>query len=232
MDAKTPGLSANKLLAGLPRDDFKLLQGHLTIAPLAQGTALFDVDDEIEQVTFPLSGMVSLLVVMKNGNAIETATVGREGVVGGMAGLGLHRSLVRAVVQLPGVFAHISSAQFRKAAAASKPIVDLCIRYNEVLLAQARITAACNISHEVEARFCRWLLQSRDRAESDTVHLTQEFLAEMLGVRRTSVTEVAIKMQGQGVIHYTRGVIQITNLPRLKELSCECYKTLRNETPH
>jgi Crp-like helix-turn-helix domain len=171
VDAKTPGLLANKLLAALPHDDLSLLQGHFTIEPLAQNTSLFNVDDEVEQVSFPLSGMVSLLVILNNGDAVETATVGREGVV------------------------------------------------------------ACNISHQVEARFCRWLLQSHDRAESDTVPLTQEFLSEMLGVRRTSVTQVAIKMQDAGVISYTRGIIKILDLASLKKLSCECYETLRDETP-
>jgi CRP-like cAMP-binding protein len=99
-----------------------------------------------------------------------------------------------------------------------------------MLLAQARITAACNISHTIQARFCRWLLQSRDCAESNIVPLTQEFLSEMLGVRRTSVTEVAIKMQEKGAISYSRGVINVVDLAKLKELSCECYETLRSET--
>jgi CRP-like cAMP-binding protein len=170
----------NKLLATLPHDDLNLLQGHFTIEPLAQNTSLFNVDDEVKHVSFPLSGMVSLLVILNNGDAVETATVGREGVVGAMAGLGLHKSRVRAVVQLSGVVARISVLQFRKIAATSKAISTLCINYNETLLAQARITAACNISHQVEARFCRWLLQSHDRAESDTAPLTQEFLSEML----------------------------------------------------
>jgi CRP-like cAMP-binding protein len=232
LDTKLPALTANKLLAALPRDDFKFLQDHFRIVALAQNSTLFDVDDEVEQVYFPLSGMVSLLVVLKDGNAIETATVGREGVAGAMAGLGLHRSRVRAVIQLSGVVAHIPAPQFRKITAASKGVSNLCVSYNETLLAQARITAACNIAHHVEARFCRWLLQSRDRAESDTVPLTQEFLSEMLGVRRTSVTEVAIKMQDAEVISYTRGIIKIVDLAKLKELSCECYETLRSETSH
>jgi CRP-like cAMP-binding protein len=232
LDTRTPAaLTANKLLAALPHSDFNLLQAHFTSAPLKQAISLFEVGDEVEHVIFPVSGMVSLLVVMNNGDAIETATVGREGVVGAMAGLGLHRSRVRAVVQLSGVFAGIPAPQFRRVAASSKAIADLCVSYNETLLSQARITAACNISHHVEARFCRWLLQSRDRAESDTVPLTQEFLSEMLGVRRTSVTDVAIKMQDAGVISYSRGHINIVDLDKLKKLSCECYETLRSETP-
>src|SRR5260370_14261688 len=125
--------------------------------------------------------------------AIETATVGREGVFGAMSGFGLYVSLVRTIVQLPMFASRIASTELRKAVATSEPIADLCLRYNEVLLAQARVTAACNALHQVEARFCRWLLQTRDRAESDSIPLTQEFLAEMLGVRRTSVTEVASK---------------------------------------
>jgi CRP-like cAMP-binding protein len=231
LDIHTPSLTANKLLAALPHADFKSLSDHFVIMPIEQETLLFNVDDEVDQVFFPLSGMVSMLVVLKNGNAIETATVGREGVVGAMAGLGIHKSHVRAVVQLAGVVGRVPATQFRKATAGSTAIADLCIRYNETLLGQARVTAACNISHSVEARFCRWLLQCRDRAESDIVPLTQEFLSEMLGVRRTSVTEVAIKMQGEGAISYSRGIIKIVDLQKLKNISCECYETLCAETP-
>ena len=230
MDTKVLTLTANKLLAALPHDDLKLLESQLTPAPMKQRVLVFDVGDEVEHVTFPLGGMISLLVVLNNGEAVETATVGREGVVGAMAGLGLHTSRVRAMVQLSGVFARISATQFRRAVSGSKALSDMCVRYNEALLAQARTTAACNVSHRIEARFCRWLLQSRDCAESDTVPLTQEFLSEMLGVRRTSVTEVAVKMQEKGVISYSRGIINVVDLAKLKELSCECYETLRGDT--
>jgi CRP-like cAMP-binding protein len=230
LDTKTPGVLANQLLAALTHADLETLRSHITIVPEAQGIVLFDVDQEVDQIFFPLSGMVSMLVVLKNGNAYETATVGREGVVGAMAGLGLHRSQVRAVIQLASTVARIPAPQFRKIVAGSPAISNLCIRYNEVLLSQARVTAACNLSHSVEARFCRWLLQSRDRAESETVPLTQEFLSEMLGVRRTSVTEVAIRMQDAAAISYSRGIIKIVDLQKLKEISCECYETLREQT--
>jgi CRP-like cAMP-binding protein len=231
LDTLTPSALANKLLAALPNVDFENLKPHFTIVPMAQGTLLFEVDDEVDQVFFPLSGMISLLVVLHNGNAVETATVGREGVVCAMAGFGLNKSRVRGVIQLPGTVARMPAAQFKRAILTSPAISNLCIGYNEVLLAQARITAACNLAHSIEARFCRWLLQSRDRAESDTVPLTQEFLSEMLGVRRTSVTEVAIKMQTVGAIRYTRGIIHIVDLQKLRDLSCECYETLRSQTP-
>jgi CRP-like cAMP-binding protein len=229
LEIHTSGAMANTLLATLPVDDFNRLKPHFVFVTLAQGMSLFEAHDEVTQIYFPLAGMISLLVLLKNGQAIETATVGREGVVGAMAGLGFNKSLVRAVIQLAGTFARIPSAQFRQAASASSSISKMCIEYNETLLTQARVTAACNISHAAEARFCRWLLQSRDRAESDTVPLTQEFLSEMLGLRRTSVTEVAVKMQEAGVISYSRGIIKIADLAKLKAMSCECYETLRNE---
>jgi CRP-like cAMP-binding protein len=220
----------NKLLASLPRSDFDRLLPHLVSVSLQQGVVLTEAGDEVDQIYFPHFGMLSLLAVLRDGKAIETATVGREGVVGAMAGLGLYKSLVRVVVQMPLACSKIAAAHFRSAAAASDPIRNLCIRYNEVLLSQARVTAACNALHSIEARFCRWLLQSADRAGSDTVALTQEFLAEMLGVRRTSVTEVASKVQSAGAITYSRGVIKILDRPALMRTSCECYETLLDQS--
>jgi CRP-like cAMP-binding protein len=227
MLAPNPGVpSDNKLLASLPRDQLDLLIPYLTTSIMAQGVVLLESGEEFNEVYFPHSGMISLLVVLRDGKAIETATVGREGVVGAMAGLGLYRSSVRVTVQLPMAVTRIAASQFRKAVERSVVLRDLCIQYNEVLLVQARVTAACNALHPIEARFCRWLLQSADRAESSTVPLTQEFLAEMLGVRRTSVTEVASTIQKRGAITYSRGVIQIVDRPALEHLACECYETL------
>jgi CRP-like cAMP-binding protein len=220
----------NKLLASLPRDHFDRLLPHLTTVQLPQGLVLFESGDEVDQVYFPQYGMLSLLAVLRDGKAIETATVGREGVVGAMAGLGLYKSLVRVVVQMPVSVTKIAATHFRTVAAGSDPVRNLCVRYNEVLLSQARVTAACNALHSIEARFCRWLLQSADRAANDTVALTQEFLAEMLGVRRTSVTEVASKVQAAGAITYSRGVIRILDRPALLRMSCECYETLVDQS--
>lgn len=198
----------------------------MTSTPLPQNTVLLEAGDEVDQIYFPQSGMLSLLVVMRDGKAIETATVGREGVVGAMAGLGLYKSLVRVTVQLQSTITRISASHFRKAAMQSEPLRNLCIHYNEMLLTHARVTAACNALHPVEARFARWLLQSADRAGGDVVALTQELLAEMLGVRRTSVTEVAGKLQSEGMISYSRGVIRIVDRAALERVSCECYQTL------
>jgi CRP-like cAMP-binding protein len=128
------------------------------------------------------------------------------------------------------VCSKIPANHFRTAVGASDPLRNVCIRYNEVLLSQARVTAACNALHPIEARFCRWLLQCADRAGGDTVSLTQEFLAEMLGVRRTSVTEVATKTQNAGVITYSRGLIRILDRPALMRMSCECYQNLVDQS--
>jgi CRP-like cAMP-binding protein len=224
-----PGPRSNKLLASLSQEDFQLLIPHLSPVQLAQGTILAEPGDEVDHAYFPLSGAISLVVVMRDGKAVETGTVGREGVFGATSGSGCCKSQVTALVQLAMFASRIASTELKKAVSSSKAIADLCLRCNEGLLTQARIGAACNALHQIEARFCRWLLQSRDRAESDTIMLTQEFLAQMLGVRRTSVTEVASRLQATGAICYSRGVIKIIDLERLKALSCECYETLRVE---
>jgi len=225
-----PTAHPNHLLAKLSLDLHGVIIPHCAVVSMKQGAVLYEAGDEVEHVYFPHNGMVSLLSVMQSGKAIETATVGREGVVGAMAGLGLYTSMVRAVVQLPMTASKISAARFRHAVTVSRIIEYACIRYNEVLLTQARITAACNALHPVDARFCRWLLQSADRAESPTVALTQELLSEMLGVRRTSVTEVAGRLQRDGVISFSRGVIQLLNRPALEALSCECYQSLIDQS--
>jgi CRP-like cAMP-binding protein len=220
----------NNLLSGLPGEAFALLEPNLTTFSMKQGDVLYETGDEVEYVYFPHNGMLSLLVVMNGGKAIETATVGREGVVGAMAGLGLYTSMIRVVVQLPLDVSRIAAGRFRHAVSGGKAIADMCIRYNEVLLSQARITAACNALHSVDERICRWLLQSADRAESASVALTQELLSEMLGVRRTSVTEAAGKLQQSGVISFARGRIQIVDREALETLSCECYKSLLDQS--
>ena len=216
----------NHLLAKLSLDLHGVIIPHCAVVSMKQGAVLYEAGDEVEHVYFPHNGMVSLLSVMQSGKAIETATVGREGVVGAMAGLGLYQSMVRTIVQLPLHASKIPAAPFRRAVGASNALRDVCVRYNEVMLTQARVTAACNALHQVDERFARWLLQSADRAAGDPLTLTQELLAEMLGVRRTSVTEVARRMQEKGVITYARGVIKISDRTALERLSCECYATL------
>jgi CRP-like cAMP-binding protein len=225
-----PDPRSNKLLAELPPQDLQFLIPHFVTMKFAQGAILCEPGVDVDHVYFPMSGAVSMLVVMRDGKAVETGSVGREGVVGAMSGIGPSKWQVRATAQVPMLARKIASTEFRKAVFSSKAIADLCLRSNEGLLTQARIGAACNARHRLEARFCRWLLQTRDRAESDTIMLTHEFLAQMLGVRRPTVTETSIKIEAAGAIVCSRGVIKIIDLEAVKALSCECYETLRGQT--
>ena len=219
----------NLLLAALPDRDRALLVPHLKEVPLAQGTILQEQGDRVEHVYFPHHGIISLLAVMQQGNAIETATIGYEGAVGSLAGLGPRRSHTRAVVQVPGTASRIPAVRFRECAEESKAVRDIIVRYGEMLLIQVQQTAACNALHAVEARLSRWLLQARDRLESNSINLTHEFLSQMLGVRRTTVTVVAHTLQEAGLIRYHRGLIEIIDQPGLEARACECYAAIRRQ---
>jgi CRP-like cAMP-binding protein len=220
----------NLLLGSLSSSDFAMIQPWLSATALKQGTLLQEAGEPVESVYFPHSGMLSLLAVMMDGTAVELAMVGREGVAGAMTGVGLNQAISRTVVQLPGHGSRISAQHFRNAVGGSASLRDLIIRNNEGLMAQVQYTAACNSLHTVEARLCRWILQTRDRADSDEIPLTQEFLAEMLGVRRTTVTLVAQTLQKAGLIRYRRGHVTIVDRARLEESSCECYRSIREKT--
>jgi CRP-like cAMP-binding protein len=217
----------NRFLATLPPHDFALLAPHLRTITLERGVMLHDVGQEIEHVYFPHTGMVSLVVVMQSGATVETATIGRGGVIGASAGLGAKWSFARAIVQLPGTARWLSAAQFHAAANQSQAIRELIVRYNDLLLAEIQQSVACNALHAVEARLCRWLLQAHDCVGGNIIPLTQEFLGQMLGVRRTTVTIAARLLQSAALIRYRRGHIQILNRPALEEISCECYAVVR-----
>jgi len=217
----------NRFLATLPPHDFSLLAALLRTIPLEQGVMLHDVGEEIEHVYFPHSGMVSLVAVMQNGATVETATIGRAGVIGASAGLGVRSTIARTLMQLPGTAAWISASQFQAAAAQSQAIRGLIVRYNDVLLAQVQQSVACNALHGLEARLCRWLLQTHDCIDGNVIPLTQEFLGQMLGVRRTTVTIAARLLQNAGLIRYQRGHIRVLDRAALENTSCECYAVIR-----
>src|SRR5260221_5109807 len=181
----------NRFLATLPPHEFSLLAPHLRTMPLDRGVMLQDIGEEIEHVYFPHTGMVSLVAVMQSGAAVETATIGRGGVIGAGAGLEAKSTFGRAIVQLPGSAAWLSASQFHAAADQCQAIRDLVVRYNNLLLTQVQQSVACNALHALEARPCRWLLQARDCVEGDPIPLNQELLVQMLGVRRTTVTDAA-----------------------------------------
>jgi CRP-like cAMP-binding protein len=220
---------ANRLLTALPLDDLALLTPHLKQVTLDQGVVLHEQGDQIEDVYFPHDGIISLVAVMQRGDAIEAATVGREGAVGALAGLGPRRSHTRAVVQVAGSASWIAAWRFRESADQSAAIRDLIVRSGEMLLIQVQQTAACNALHDVEARLSRWLLQARDRVEGNVIRLTHEFLSQMLGVRRPTVTVVANALQRDGLIRYHRGRIEILDVPRLETRACECYAAIRDQ---
>lgn len=172
--------------------------------------------------------MISVLAAMQEGKAVETATVGREGAVGITAGLGGRRAAGRAVVQVEGKTLQISVAPFRAAVDRSQSIRDLIVRYNDTQMALIQQTAGCNALHRAERRICRWLLQTRDRSDSDVLSLTHEFLSEMLGVQRTSVTLIARQLQDEGLVNYRRGRVEITDRAGLEKKACECYEVTRH----
>lgn len=218
--------SRNALLASLSGTTAAEIELHLHEVTVPVHHVLNEPGDEIEFAFFPHTGMISILAVMRDGGAIETATVGREGAVGLMTGLGLHRTLSRVVVQTPLIASRISAVQFRKLVAANDDLRDLVVTYNEALLSQVQTTAACNAVHSLETRLSRWILQTHDRSESDAVPLTHELLSQMLGVRRSSVSEIASKLKAARLITYNRGVIFIQDREGLERAACECYRTM------
>jgi CRP-like cAMP-binding protein len=217
----------NLLLGLLAPADLKLLAPHLKPAHFEQHHVLFEADERIGNVYFPTGAVVSLVVTLSTGEIIEAAMVGADGVVGASAALDGKISLSRGIVQLGGEIAVCDIDVLKSAALQSPKLLSLLIRHEQTVYAQAQQSAACFATHQVEARLCRWLLRARDLSASDNLPFTQEYLAEMLGVRRTSVTEVAHTLQEAGLIKYARGKIQIVNAEGLQATACECYASVR-----
>jgi CRP-like cAMP-binding protein len=219
--------SSNFILNALPQNIFAAVEPHLKAAELKFGDVLAQTGRAVDRVYFPTTGVVSLVVEMKVGDMIETAMVGRDGVANGTAALDGKVSLHKAIVQVAGAALAISPDTLRKMADQFPPFRAILIRHEQVVLAQAQQSAGCNASHTVEARMCRWLLRIRDLTGSDEMALTQEFLAQMLGVRRTSVSLVAGTLQKAGFIRYRRGHITLLDIAQVKLGACECYETVK-----
>jgi CRP-like cAMP-binding protein len=219
----------NRLLAALPAADLALLTPHLKEVPLAARELLHETQDEIEHVYFPHSGMVSLFAVTDDGEAIETASIGAEGAVGASASLGIRRAYCRALVQVPGIASRIPVSHLQRAAAEGERIRDMLMRTHEILLMQAQQTAVCSALHGVEARLARWLLQTQDRTGSSAIPLIQEFLAQVLGVRRTTINLVIRTLHEAGLVRYRRGQIEIADRNGLRTESCNCYHVIRRQ---
>jgi CRP-like cAMP-binding protein len=220
-------ITQNGLLAGLAPADFALLAPQLAAFSLDEGAILQEADAPVDEVYFPIHGLVSLVTVMRTGETVETTMVGREGAVGSFGGLTAGHAFARAVVLIPGIAAAIPASRFRSAVSRSEAIRQVVLRYNVCQMALIQQTAACSALHGVEGRLARWLLQALDRGDSSTLALTQEALSQALGVRRTTLTLIACKFRDLGLVRYQRGRIDVVNRAGLEKMACECYATLR-----
>ena len=213
----------NELLAALSPSNYALLRPHLTRINLEQHAVLQESGRPIENIYFPLDGMVSLVAIFPTGEEVEIAAVGREGAVGTKVGLLPQLAFATAIVQLPGTALRMSLAKFQEIAIGNIAITHIATCANDVMTANLQQAAACNAVHQAEPRLARWLLHAHRRSQSDVMPLTQEFIAQMLGVRRTTVSMIARTLEARGLIKYTRGKIQIVDLDGLLKLACNCY---------
>ena len=225
--ASDPG--RNQLLAAVPDADWQRWLPHLEWVDLSLGQALYESGRTFSHVYFPTTAIVSLLYVMEDGATAEIAVVGLEGVVGISLFMGGESSPSRAVVRSAGravrVPSHFIKAEFNCA----RPVMRLLLRYTQALITQMAQTAVCNRHHSLDQQLCRWLLLSLDRLDGLDLVMTQELIANMLGVRREGVTEAALKLQAIGLIRYARGRIAVLDRPGLEQRTCECYAVVKKE---
>ncbi|MBR0833199.1 Crp/Fnr family transcriptional regulator [Bradyrhizobium manausense] len=221
------GPPPNRLLQMLDAADFDLLRPHLVTIELVRETVLGETGAALRHVHFPHHGTVSITVSLSEGQTIEVAMLGRDSIVGGSAALADGIAASDAVVLFPGTASALDVTAFRTVAAASLPFRNLMIRHEQALLAYAQQSLLCNTLHPVEARLARWLLRARDLSDSEILPLTQEVLAQMMGVRRNAISLVAHTLQRAGVIRYSRGQIEITDLGALQATACDCYTAVK-----
>jgi CRP-like cAMP-binding protein len=221
----TPNRTRNQLLNRLSRDEFRLLVRSEKTVSMAQGEEIYRQDGpgSMPNVYFPTSGVISLTVLMEDGTEVEAATIGNEGMIGLPVALGLDSSPIRAVSQVSGEGLRIPISAFLEALEPDEVLDRLVQRYIAFSLRSANQTVACNLLHTVEEGMCRWLLMCQDRVGNDEFLITHEYLADMLGVHRQTVTVVAGKLQTAGLLTYRRGVLRVLNREGLKAASCECY---------
>lgn len=219
----------NRLLAGLPTQDYERILPHLELIPMPLGLAVCEAGLEMDYVYFLTSSIVSQLYESRDGTATETAVIGHEGVVGVTLFMGGGTSLHRAVVKSAGYGFRLKAKVLKEEFQAGGALQGLLLRYTQALLTQMSQTAVCNRHHSVVQQLCRWLLLSLDRLPSNEMSMTQELIGNMLGVRRESVADAAGKLQDEGLIHYTRGHISVLDRPGLESRVCECYAGVKAE---
>jgi CRP-like cAMP-binding protein len=226
---RRPSPTANRLLATLPPEDLERLQPHLAYAPLPLGWAVYESGNTQANVYFPATAIISLLYVLADGASTELGVVGNDGIVGISLFMGGETTPSRAVVQSAGHGFRMQASALKGEFERHGALQHLLLRYTQALMTQMTQTAVCNRHHSVDQQLCRWLLLSLDRLPSNELRMTQELIANMLGVRREGVTESAGKLQEAGIIRYTRGKITVLDRPKLEQRVCECYAVVKRE---
>jgi CRP-like cAMP-binding protein len=219
----------NHLLAALPAAEFDRLLPYLELVLMPLGEALYESGGRLQHVYFPTTSIVSLLYVMENGASAEIAVVGNEGILGVSLFMGGETTPSRAVVQSAGYGYRLKAQLLKDEFNRAGPVLHLLLRYTQALITQMSQTAVCNRHHSLEQQLCRWLLLSLDRLPTNELTMTQELIANMLGVRREGVTEAAGNLQRAGLIRYSRGRITVTDRPGLERDVCECYAVVKKE---
>jgi CRP-like cAMP-binding protein len=219
----------NRLLAALPDTEFRTLLPQLEFVKLPLGEVLYESGKPIRHVYFPTSAIVSILYELKDGESAEIAIVGNEGIVGISLFMGGVSSPSRAVVQSAGTGFRVKADFFKAEFDRSLPLMHLLLRFTQAFIIQMSLTAVCNRHHSIDKQLCRWLLLSLDRLVGNELVMTQDLIANMLGVRREGVSLEALKLQKAGLITYTRGRITVIDRPGLEERSCECYSVVKKE---
>jgi len=225
-----PALQQNHLLDALPAETQNRLFPYMKLVDLPLGKVLYESGDALDNVYFPTNSIVSLLYVMESGASAEISVVGNEGLIGIAVFMGGESTPSRAIVQSAGSAFSLSSQRLRNEFNAHADMRMLMLRYTQALITQMAQTAVCNRHHSIDQQLCRWLLLSLDRLSGNHLVMTQELIANMLGVRREGVTEAAGKLQDRGVIEYHRGKITVLDRPKLEKLCCECYAVVKTET--
>ena len=220
----------NQILSALPDAERERLFPHLQLVELPLGKVLYESGGRLRHVYFPTDSIVSLLYVMENGSSAEIAVVGNNGAIGVALFMGGETTTNRAIVQSAGCAYRLTGTRLKREFDLHGELLHILLRYTQALFTQMSQTAVCNRHHSVDQQLCRWLLLSLDRLDSNQLHMTQELIANMLGVRREGVTEAAGKLQKLGAIEYSRGKIKVLNRPQLERYSCECYAVVRKET--
>jgi CRP-like cAMP-binding protein len=219
----------NRLLGALPAADLAKLLPHLEHVELTLGAVIYESGDLLRHVYFPVDCIISLLYVLADGASAEIAIVGNDGLIGIALFMGGETTPNRAIVQSAGHAYRLRGPRLKEEFLANDILHGLLLRYTQSLITQMAQTAVRNRHHSVDQQLCRWLLMSLDRLSSNKLHMTQELIANMLGVRREGVTAAAGKLQRLGVIHYQRGSIEVLDRPKLEALCCECYAVVRKE---